>query len=68
MPFGIFDPRSIAMGGTGVASGTDSNASYFNPALLAAAKRKEDRFAFDVMFAWTGDPAAGTGPLPRARK
>src|SRR5712691_6308402 len=51
MPFGIFDPRSMAMGGTGVSSGTGGNASYFNPALRAAAKRNEDRFAFEIMFA-----------------
>lgn len=50
MPFGLFDPRSIAMGGTGVSSGTGGNASYFNPALLAAARPK-DRFAFEMMFA-----------------
>ncbi len=36
MPFGVFDPRSLGMGGTGVASGTSGNASYFNPALLSA--------------------------------
>ncbi len=47
-PFGVFDPRSIAMGGTGVSSGTAGNASYFNPALLAAAAPK-DRFAIEVM-------------------
>jgi hypothetical protein len=50
MPFGIFDPRSIAMGGTGVSSGTGGNASHFNPALLAAAGPK-DRFAFEMMAA-----------------
>lgn len=50
MPFGLFDPRSIAMGGTGVSSGTGGNASYFNPALLAAARPK-DRFAFEMMLA-----------------
>ena len=50
MPFGIFDPRSMAMGGTGVSSGTAGNASYYNPALLAAARPK-DRFAFEMMFA-----------------
>jgi hypothetical protein len=47
-PFGIFDPRSVAMGGTGVSSGTAGNASYFNPALLAAAAPK-DRFAIELM-------------------
>jgi len=50
MPFGIFDPRSMAMGGTGVSSGTGGNASYFNPALLAAAGLK-DRFAFEMTIA-----------------
>jgi len=49
-PFGIFDPRSLAMGGTGVSSGTSGNASYFNPALLAAA-RPNDTFSFEIMAA-----------------
>ncbi|HFC54222.1 MAG TPA: hypothetical protein ENJ43_07285, partial [Gammaproteobacteria bacterium] len=38
-PFGTFDPRSLAMGGTGVASGTGANASFYNPALLANEQR-----------------------------
>lgn len=42
MPFGTFDPRSMAMGGTGVASGTSANAAFFNPALLATATKDED--------------------------
>ena len=42
MPFGAFDPRSMAMGGTGVASGTSANAVFFNPALLATANKDED--------------------------
>ncbi len=41
-PFSSFDPRSYGMGGTGVASGTSANASFFNPALLAAAHEDED--------------------------
>ena len=49
-PFGIFDPRSLAMGGTGVSAGTSGNASYFNPALLAAA-RPNDTFSFEIMAA-----------------
>jgi hypothetical protein len=49
-PFGIFDPRSLAMGGTGVSSGGSGSASYFNPALLAAA-RPNDRFSFEIMAA-----------------
>ena len=57
MSFGIFDARSIAMGGTGVSSGTGGNAVYFNPALLSAANRKEDRFAFEIMIsARVADP------------
>lgn len=41
MPFGAPDSRSMAMGMTGVASTDNTNAAYFNPALLAAfAKRK----------------------------
>jgi F plasmid transfer operon, TraF, protein len=47
-PFGIVDPRSMAMGGTGVSSATSGNAAYFNPALLASAQRK-DRFSFELM-------------------
>ncbi len=39
-PFGSFDPRSMAMGGTGVASGTGANASFYNPALLAGDSNK----------------------------
>jgi F plasmid transfer operon, TraF, protein len=46
--FGTFDPRSMALGGTGVSSATSGNAGFFNPALLAAAKPK-DRFSFDIM-------------------
>ena len=42
MPFGTFDPRSLAMGGTGVSSGTSANAGYYNPALLAITRQDED--------------------------
>lgn len=42
LPFSAFDPRSYAMGGTGVASGTSANAVFYNPALLAAARDGED--------------------------
>lgn len=42
IPFGTFDPRSLAMGGAGVASADSSNAAYYNPAMLAMFdKRKE---------------------------
>lgn len=40
--FGIFDARSTAMGGAGVASATSAHAVYFNPALLGTyTERKE---------------------------
>jgi len=42
LPFQSLDPRSYGMGGTGVASGTSANASFMNPALLAAAHEDED--------------------------
>ena len=40
--FGVFDPRSLAMGGTGVASGDASNASHYNPALLSVTHEDDD--------------------------
>lgn len=39
-PFGVYDARSVAMGGTGVSSASSGSAPYFNPALLSAARRK----------------------------
>lgn len=42
LPYSAYDPRSFAMGGTGVASGTSANASFYNPALLAAADAEDD--------------------------
>jgi len=48
VPFSSFDPRSFAMGGAGVASGTSSNAVFFNPALLAAASQDDD-FSFELL-------------------
>ncbi|MBI3773792.1 MAG: conjugal transfer protein TraF [Gammaproteobacteria bacterium] len=47
LPFNSIDPRSLGMGGTGVASGTAANAGLMNPALLAAAKEGED-FAVEL--------------------
>ncbi|KPK37990.1 MAG: hypothetical protein AMJ69_09665 [Gammaproteobacteria bacterium SG8_47] len=64
MSFGTFDPRSMAMGGTGVASGTGANASYYNPALLAIARDEND---FDLVLPTFGvrvaDPASIRGDL-----
>lgn len=42
LPFQSIDPRSLAMGGTGAASGTSANAAFMNPALLAATQQDED--------------------------
>lgn len=39
-PFGLFDVRAMAMGGTGVSAGNTSSAPYFNPALLSGARRR----------------------------
>lgn len=43
---GSFDPRSMAMGGTGVAVANPSTAPFFNPAVLAVEQR--ERFAVDL--------------------
>jgi hypothetical protein len=43
VPFGAFDPKSLAMGGAGVASGTSENAAYYNPALMAMYKTRKER-------------------------
>lgn len=44
---GIYDPRALAMGGVGVTTATSRNASFFNPAALAATKETDD-FAFNL--------------------
>ena len=38
-PFGIYDPRSLAMGGVGVTMATARNANFYNPAMLSASAR-----------------------------
>ena len=40
LPFNSFDPRTMAMGGAGVAVGDPSTAPFFNPALLSASDPK----------------------------
>ena len=45
--FGIYDPRSLGMGGVGVTMATARNASFFNPAMLSAT-RDDDDFALGV--------------------
>jgi len=40
--FGFYDPRSLAMGGTGVSHANIDHAAYFNPALLSVAEEDDD--------------------------
>ena len=54
VPFGSYDPRSIAMGGAGVAAGDSANAVFFNPSLLAQYTSRKHRarnshFVFPVV-------------------
>lgn len=46
-PFNSFDPRSMAMGGTGVAIADPATAPFFNPAMLAAG-RDEQGFSLEI--------------------
>lgn len=64
LPFGTFDPRSLAMGGTGVSSGTSANAGYYNPALLAASRNDADfSLELPVVGARIADPEDLEGAL-----
>ncbi len=47
VPFNSFDPRSMAMGGAGVAVGDAALAPFFNPALLSVT-RDEDDFSMNL--------------------
>jgi len=42
LPFNSFDPRSMAMGGAGVAVGDAKIAPFFNPALLTVTREDDD--------------------------
>ncbi len=42
LPFNSFDPRSMAMGGAGVAVGDAKMAPFFNPALLTVTREEDD--------------------------
>jgi len=46
-PFASFDPRTMAMGGAGVAVGNAGSAPFFNPALLAVTAAEDD-FALEL--------------------
>lgn len=41
--YGVYDARSMAMGGTGVAIGNGNQAAYYNPALLALGDGDKNR-------------------------
>ena len=43
VPFGIFDPRSLALGGAGVAAASSENAVFYNPAILATYKEFKEK-------------------------
>jgi hypothetical protein len=58
LPFSSFDPRSMAMGGTGVAVGDPSTAPFFNPAMLTASdSSKKFSFEFPIIGVRLIDPA-----------
>lgn len=42
LDYGIFDARSLAMGGSGVASATSQHAVFYNPALLSMYEGEEE--------------------------
>ena len=43
IPFGGYDPRSMAMGGVGVSTATAVNAGYYNPAMLSRYKVRKEK-------------------------
>ncbi|MCF6282960.1 MAG: conjugal transfer protein TraF [Candidatus Polarisedimenticolaceae bacterium] len=56
-PFNSFDPRSMAMGGTGVAVANPTTAPFFNPALLSSARDDDDfSVGFPIVGARAYDP------------
>jgi hypothetical protein len=58
MPFNSFDPRSMAMGGTGVAVGDPSTAPFFNPAMLSASDpEKKYSVEFPIVGGTLYDPS-----------
>lgn len=57
LPFNSFDPRSMAMGGTGVATADPSTAPFFNPALLSTVNEtKKFSVEFPVIGVRAYDP------------
>ena len=47
VPFNSFDPKSMAMGGAGVAVANPGSSPFFNPALMSVAN-KDDDFALEL--------------------
>lgn len=43
LPFGIYEPRSMAMGGAGVAAASSTNAVFYNPAILATYRQYKEK-------------------------
>jgi hypothetical protein len=65
LPFDSFDPRSMAMGGTGVAVGDPATAPFFNPAMLTASDpSKQFSIELPVIGARLYDPANMHKNLP----
>jgi hypothetical protein len=50
VPFNSFDPKSMAMGGAGVAVANPGSSPFFNPALMSVAN-KDDDFALELPIA-----------------
>ena len=59
-PFSSFDPRSMAMGGTGVAVDDPSTAPFFNPAMLSASDHSKK---FSMEFVTLGASLIDPGNL-----
>jgi len=60
VPFSAFDPRSMAMGGTGVAVDDPATAPFFNPAMLSEADHSKK---FSAEFATLGVSLVDPGNL-----
>lgn len=65
VPFNSFDPRSMSMGGAGVAVGDPATAPFFNPALLSASDpAKKYSLELPIIGARLYDPAKMRDNIP----
>lgn len=65
LPFNSFDPRTMAMGGAGVAVGDPATAPFFNPALLTASDpSKKYSVEIPIIGARLFDPANMRDNIP----